>query len=137
MSDPNNIAAGDVVMLKSGGAMTVEGIEAPPAHLKDRGKEMVRCVWFDANGSVQDRLFWPHLLVIDAKSSQAKEAQRVADEKRAAQLQADAKARSDEAAKRNAAAAKEVPAQSWQSQSAQDAEAAREKAAAADAPSAA
>lgn len=98
------IAAGDVIVLKSGGpTMTVEGIEKHPADAAGRGfptEHQLRAVWFDTHAARQEALFWPHMVVLDAKAAEAKKAERDAAEARAKQLSddADRKRQTDERA---------------------------------------
>jgi uncharacterized protein YodC (DUF2158 family) len=91
------ISAGDVVTLKSGGpTMTVEGIEKHPANAGIKGfksDEQIRTLWFDATGAKQEALFWPHVLILDAKAAEAKNAERKAAADRAKQLSDDAEAK--------------------------------------------
>ena len=90
------IAPGEIVRLKSGSpAMTVEGIEKHPANAGVKGfkaDKQIRTLWFDANGSRQEALFWPHVLVVDQKAAESKEAEQKAESERAAKLSAEADA---------------------------------------------
>lgn len=91
------INVGDVVQLNSGGApMTVESYEpATPLSAGNKGfvgERMVRCIWHSADGATQERNFWPHTLVLDAKFADAKKAEQAAAEQRAAQLSKESEA---------------------------------------------
>lgn len=92
------INVGDVVQLKSGGSpMTVESYEpATPLSAGNKGfvgERMVRCIWHGADGATQERNFWPHTLVLDAKFAEAKKAEQAAAEQRAAELSREAEAK--------------------------------------------
>lgn len=63
------IETGSVVTLKSGGhAMTVVGFEPMPANTTRVAdfptEKSVRCVWMNDAGDIDEKLFWPHTLVV-------------------------------------------------------------------------
>jgi uncharacterized protein YodC (DUF2158 family) len=101
--DTATFEPGDIVRLKSGGpAMVVESIESHPPAARTKGivgDLQVRALWFDAAAARQEALFWPHVLAIDPKAKEDKEA----DAGRAADR---AKANADEATKRRDADAR-------------------------------
>lgn len=60
MSDPIKFQTGDVVALVSGGpAMTVV-----KSDFEEYGAGLVKVLWFDANGHMQDEFLAPEILVL-------------------------------------------------------------------------